>query len=157
MAFLTIDGKEYEAKCNFAFENLASKKYDKEDKNGNKSGGFSALYTRLLQGTSNHDLVAFWDCALEYLNKKDKPSIEQIEAALEARIDEDGDTDGLFKEAFEAIDEGGFFKRQAKKFWKNLEIMKDYGKDEEEKEQNRKVYQTMIDNRDELRGLTTTD
>lgn len=157
MASLQINGKEYEAKCTFAFEKHAEKNYDQEDKNGNKAGGFSALYMRLLQSTSNRDLVAFWDCALEHLGKKDKPSIEQIETAIEARIEEEGDADSLFEEAFAAIDEAGFFKKQVKKFWKNLDLMKGIGKTDEEKDQNLKAYQTMIESRDELRGQTTTD
>ncbi|OHX39232.1 tail assembly chaperone [Cytobacillus oceanisediminis] len=131
MAFLEINGKELEAKCNFRFERLADKKYSEQDKDGNDVGGFHGIYTNLLQYSNKH-LLAFWDCALDYL-VKDKPKLEEIEAAIEQRIEEDGDTEKLFKEAFNAVDESGFFKKQAKNYWKNIDIYKAAGKTEEEK------------------------
>lgn len=150
MTFLTIDGKEYEAKCTFKFERLADKKYSEEDKDGNKTGGFMSIYMNLLDYSNTH-LLAFWDCALDYL-VKDKPSLESVETAIEKRIEEDGDTEKLFKEAFKAVDESGFFKRKAKNFWNDFEMMKESGKTKEEKEQNKTMYNRLITSRDELKA-----
>lgn len=148
MAFLKINGKELEAKCNFRFERLADKKYSEQDKEGNDIGGFHSLYSNLLQYSNKH-LLAFWDCALDYLIK-DKPKLEEIEAAIEARIEEDGDTEQLFKEAFQIIDESGFFKKQAKNYWKNIEAFKDSGKNEEEKAERAKQVEILLKAREEL-------
>lgn len=150
MAILTIKEKDYEAKCNFKFDKLADEKYSEEDKNGNKSGGFHTIYTGLLQYSNKH-LVYFWDCALAYLGKA-KPSLADIEEALETRIEADGDTEYLFKEAFKTVDESGFFKRQAKNFWRNMENFKKTGKTEEEQKQNEQGINMLIQARDELKA-----
>lgn len=148
MAILTIKGKDYEGKCTFKFDRLADAKYNEADANGNETGGFMSLYMQLLQSSTKH-LPAFWDCALEYL-KKEKPSLEDIEEAIEQRIEEDGDTDQLFREAFKALDESGFYKKQAKSFLKNLEMLKESGVTDEEKADNLKMYNMMMDARNEL-------
>jgi len=150
MAFLEINGQEFEAKCTFKFERLADKKYSEKDEKGNEVDGFMNLYMNLLDYSNKH-LLAFWDCGLEYLVGK-KPKLEDIEAAIEKRIEEDGDTEKLFKEAFVAFDESGFFKKKAKSFWRDLELMKETGKTKEEKEQNLLVYNRMTKSRDELRA-----
>ncbi|MFL0365382.1 tail assembly chaperone [Pseudobacillus sp. 179-B 2D1 NHS] len=148
MALLTVNGKELQGKCTFRFDKLADKKYSAMDENGNETGGFHNIYLNLLQFSNKH-LVAFWDCALDYLGK-DKPSVEEIEGALEARFEEDGDTEKAFKEAFRAVDESAFFRRQAKNFWRDLEMMKETGADEEAKATNLKVYKMMTKAREEL-------
>lgn len=148
MTFLVINEKEFEAKCNFRFDKYADKKYGELDENGQKSNGFHNIYLNLLQFSNRH-LVHFWDCALEH-HGKEKPSIEQIEEALEARFEEDGDTIPAFKDAFVMVDDSAFFKKQAKSFWKNMELMKATGSDEEEKEQNKKAYETMKEAHEEL-------
>ncbi len=150
MAFLTINGKELEAKCNFRFERLADKKYSEQDKEGNDIGGFHALYSNLLQFSNKH-LLAFWDCALDYL-VKDKPKTEEIEAAIESRIEEDGDTEQLFKEAFEVIDESGFFKKQARNYWKNINAYKESGKTEEEKAERAKQADILLKTYEEMKA-----
>ncbi|POZ56253.1 hypothetical protein LYSIN_01036 [Lysinibacillus sphaericus] len=147
MATLTIEKTQYEAKFGFAFKKLADKNYNQKDKEGNEVGGFSAIYTGLLQFDLDA-LKAFWDCGLAYL--KNRPSMAQIEAALEARIEEDGDTTMLFKEAFREINDSGFFKKDAKTFWKNLELFKTMGKTEEEQAENAKGVQIMLDAKAEL-------
>ncbi|MBT2661948.1 tail assembly chaperone [Bacillus sp. ISL-45] len=149
MAFLEINGKEFEAKCIFRFERLADKKYSEQDKDGNEVGGFHGLYTNLLQYSNKH-LLAFWDCALDYL-VKDKPKLEEIEAAIEKRIEEDGDTEKLFKEAFNAVDESGFFKKQAKSYWKNIETYKKTGKTEEEKAEREQQAEMLFQMRKEMK------
>lgn len=148
MAILTIKEKDYEGKCTFKFDRLADAKYNEVDANGNETGGFMSLYLQLLQSSTKH-LPAFWDCALEYLNKE-KPSLAEIEEALEQRIEEDGDAYLLFKEAFKAVDESGFYRKQAKSFWKNLETLKETGVTDEEKADNLKMYNMMMDARNEL-------
>jgi hypothetical protein len=147
MALLEINGKDYEAKCTFKFDRLADKKYA-EEKEENSLGGFMNIYMNLLEYSNKH-LLAFWDCGLEYLGK-DKPKLEDIEAAIEARIEADEDTEPLFKEAFNAVDQSGFFKKQAKKFWKDFELMKKAGKTDEEKKQNEEMYKRMQEARKEL-------
>lgn len=154
MATLKIGEKQHEAKFGFAFKNLADKNYNQSDKDGNDVGGFSAIYTSLLQYDLDA-LKAFWDCGLAHL--KQRPSIAQIEAALEARIEVDGDTTDLFKEAFREINDSGFFKKDVKMFWKNFELFKTMGKTEEEKEENAKGVQVMLDARAELLGEEMTD
>ncbi|MBT2680054.1 hypothetical protein J7E38_13650 [Bacillus sp. ISL-35] len=149
MAFLEINGKEFEAKCTFRFERLADKKYSEKDNDGNDVGGFHGLYTNLLQYSNKH-LLAFWDCGLEYLGK-DKPKLEDIEAAIEQRIEEDGDTEKLFKEAFNAVDESGFFKKQAKSYWKNIEAYKKTGKTEEEKAEREQQTEMLFQMRKEMK------
>ncbi|MGX2958046.1 tail assembly chaperone [Peribacillus sp. JNUCC 23] len=149
MTILLIDGVEYEAKFNFKFSKVAEEKYGETDEKGNKSGGFHSVYMGLLQG-SNESLVAFWDCGLSYLKGKDKPSLEAIQDAIVARIDEDEDTEPMLKEAYQAIDQSGFFKQQSKKFWKNIELMKSTGKTDEEKERNLKVYDMLVEAKKEL-------
>ena len=151
MAFLTIKDKEFEGKCTFKFDRLADEKYDEEDAKGNKTGGFMSIYMNLLQRTHNKYLVAFWVCALAHLGKE-KPTEAQIEEAIEARIEEEGDAESLFKETFNLVDESGFFKIQVKNFWKNLEFLKDMGKEEKEKAENMKMYNMMKSARDELKA-----
>lgn len=150
MAVLKIKEKEYEGKCTFRFDKLADKKYSETDKDGNEMGGFHNIYINLLQYSNTH-LVAFWDCALDYLMKS-KPTIEQIEAALELRFEEDGGSDEAFKEAFKAVDESAFFGKQAKNFWRDLVLMKETGKDEEEKATNLKMYNMLMEARNELKA-----
>lgn len=149
MANLTINGTEHEAKFNFLFSKRADEKYAETDINGNKSSGFHAVYMGLLQ-SSNDALVAFWDCGLAHIKGKDKPSVEDIQDAIVARIDEDEDTTPLLKEAYKAIDESGFFKQQSKKLWSNLEMMKTTGDTDEERERNLKVYNTLAGYRNDL-------
>ena len=149
MATLTIAGKQLDVKFGFAFKNLADKNYGQKDKEGNDVGGFSSIYTGLLQ-FDIEALKAFWDCGLAHLGSKERPKITEIEKGLEERIDEDGGTEELFKEAFREIDSSGFFKKDAKMFWKNLEKFKNLGKTDEEKEENAMGAQIMLEAKVEL-------
>lgn len=152
MATLTIAGTQQEAKFGFAFKNLADKNYNQTDESGNEVGGFNGIYTGLLQFDLDA-LKAFWDCGLAHL--KTRPCIADIEAALEDRINEHGDTDQLFKEAFQEINASGFFKKSVKTFWKNLELFKTMGKSDEEKAENKKGIQMLMDAKAELLDETT--
>lgn len=147
MPTLTIGKDQHEAKFGFAFKNLADKNYNQMDKEGNDVGGFSSIYTGLLQFDLDA-LKAFWDCGLAHLKKR--PAMAAIEEALEARIEEDGETDQLFKEAFKEINDSGFFKKDVKNFWKNLNMFKEMGVTEQEKEENAKGAQMMLDAKAEL-------
>lgn len=147
MATLTIGNEQHEAKMNFAFKNLADKNYNQTDVNGNETGGFNTIYTGILQFDLNA-LRAFWDCGLAHLKKR--PPIADIESAIEARIEEDGDTEKLFKEAFQEINASGFFKKDAKTFWKNLDMFKNSGVTDEEKAENAKGVQMLLEAKAEL-------
>ncbi|MGE7946471.1 tail assembly chaperone [Lysinibacillus sp. NPDC093688] len=149
MATLTIAGTQQDAKFGFAFKNSADKNYNPKVENGNDVGGFNGIYTGLLQFNLDA-LIAFWDCGLAHLGSKGRPTIKDIEEALEARIETDEGTEELFKEAFREIDSSGFFKRDAKTFWKNLEMFKEMGKTDEEKEENAKGAQIMLEAKAEL-------
>lgn len=131
MAELQIGKKKYEAKTDFRFEKHADKKYRKED-NKNEYSGLEQIYQDLLSFKSSA-LIAFWDCATSHL-RKDQPSLDSIEEALIAIIEEEG-TDRLFKEAFKEIDESNFFKKQLKEFWKNLDLAEEMAEDDKEKRQ----------------------
>jgi hypothetical protein len=148
MAILTINGTDHEAKCNFKFDRLAEERYNEADKDGNKMGGFMSIYMNLLQFDPTA-LSAFWDCALSHLGKG-KPGQEDIENALMEQIDKEGDTEGLIKEAFGVIDNSGFFKKQAKNFWKDLEMLKDSGKTKEEKADNLMMYNRLHEAKKEI-------
>lgn len=149
MATLHINGTEHEAKFNFLFAKAAKEKYAEVDENGKKGDGFNAIYMGLLQG-SNESLVAFWDCGLAHLKGKDKPSAEDIENAIVARIEEDEDTIFLLKEAYNAMDQSGFFKQQSKKLWSNFEMLKTMGATDEEKEKNKAMYETLVASKTEM-------
>jgi hypothetical protein len=119
MPTLNIGKKQYEGKLAFAFDRQANEKYaPKDEKKGNT--GLEVIYEDLLNYRIR-GLAAFWDCALAYL-KKDRPICDNINAALESVIDEEG-TDRLFKEAFKAVDTSGFFKLQLREFWKNVNMI----------------------------------
>jgi len=149
MAILKIKEKDFVAKCAFKFNKWADEKYNDENKKGDKAGGFMNIYNNLLEFETNY-LAAFWDCALAYLGKE-KPSLSEIEDAIEARIEEDGDTEKLIKEAFNELTDSGFFKMKAKKYWKNLEILKITGKTEDEKKENLKMYNMMQENKNAMK------
>ncbi|MDA1478360.1 tail assembly chaperone [Bacillus changyiensis] len=125
MACLEIDGKQFEARCDFKFERTAEAKYNEPDADGNKQGGLRTIYLNLLEQRKLLYLVGFWDCALSHLKDK-KPSVEKIEEALEKVINEEGakGTERLYKEAFQAVDQSGFFIVQVKNIWKEFNYLK---------------------------------
>lgn len=147
---IEIEGKEYEGKCNFAFDRYTDAKFGEVDENGQKQGGFHNLYSRLLE-LEPKALVDFWEAALAHLGKK-KPTTEAIEKALEERIEEDEDVFPAIQEAFNEIDNSGFFKRKAKSFWKDVELMKEIGgQNEEEAKKVEIAYKRMIEAKKELK------
>ena len=94
-----------------------------------------SVYFKLLQ-FENDGLLAFWDCGLAHY-KKDKPSLEQIEEALEEKIEQDSDK--AFSEAFTVLDESGFFKKKVNTIWKEFTKTEKPKKDEtaEQKDEER--------------------
>ena len=133
MAILTIAGKQYEAKTNFKFEKLAEKKYKNKDKE-NEMSGLETIYQDLLAKKVS-GLSAFWDCATAYY-KNEQPDIEAIETAIEDFIEQNPDLDGqLYQEAFQAIDNSGFFRQQLNEFWNNLNMIEKMVDDEKELKQ----------------------
>lgn len=141
MPFLEINGKEYEAKTNFKFERAADAKYSRTE-DGQDIGGFLTIYLGLLQYETKA-VLQFWDCALAHY-KENKPSIEEIEEAIEARIEQDGDTEKLLKEAFRALDDAGFFKKQLRSIWKELTAVPKAKKNETEEETKRRTEQKQV-------------
>lgn len=149
MAVLSINNKQLDAKGSFAFDRLAEKKYNGADEKGNKLGGFMNIYLGLIAKDTQR-LSAFWDCALEH-HKENKPSVEDIEDALEKRMDSEG-LEPLFKEAFAVIDEAGFYATKRNEFWNGLEKLKTAGKTADEKKTNLQMYETMTEARAALKA-----
>ena len=148
MTTLQIGKKTYEAKTNFKFEKLADKKYRSEDEE-NRMSGLETIYQDLLSFKSSA-LISFWDCATAHY-KKDQPSVDDIEEALEEVIEDEG-TDRLFKEAFTSLDESGFFRKQLNEFWKNLDLAESMAKDEKELEQIQTAKRMYNEKRKELKA-----
>ena len=148
VAFLTIKGNEYEAKGTFAFAKRAKQEYQ----NGNEqTDAFSDIFMGIIQN-DEEALVKFWDCGTAYIpNRKFKR--EDIEQALQERIDEEGDTLQLFKEAMSVLDDSAFFRRKAAKLKDGLTILNTQGKTEAEKEDNKRAYQMIKESLKDL-GVT---
>lgn len=149
MALLQIDGKDYEAQTTFKFERLANEKYS--EVGGQNVGGFMSIYLGLLE-YDPLSLFAFWDCALHHY-KKDKPTHEQIEDALEELID--ADEEAPFKTAFKVLDEAGFFRKRVKDIWKELgkevkEKENETAEEKKEREKQEEATKMMLQRRKEL-------
>jgi len=146
MAYLEINGEQYEAKTNFKFERKANEKYKDEKQ---EYTGLEKIYQDLMSYKISA-LSAFWDCATAHYKKK-QPTVEAIEDALTEIIEKDEDAaEQLFKEAFQAIDNSGFFKLQLREFWKNLDLIDKLAKDEDEREQAQVAKEMFIEKRKEL-------
>jgi hypothetical protein len=135
MAHLVINEKEYKAQTTFKFERLANERY--AELGGEKVGGFMSIYLGLLE-YDPLSLFAFWDCALHHY-KKDKPSFDDIENALEEKII--ADSEAPFKEVFKVLDEAGFFKKRVKDIWKELERVEKPKEDESEEDKKERKKQ----------------
>lgn len=148
MAILTIGGKSYEAKTNFKFEKLADKKY-KDPNKENELSGLEVIYQELLSYKVS-GLLKFWVCATAHYGK-DQPSLELIEEAIEAELEENKDNEEfVYKEAFQTLDNSGFFRLQLKEFWNNLNMIDKMVKDEKEKEQAIAAREMYLAKRQEL-------
>jgi hypothetical protein len=147
MPTLNVNGKQYEGKVSFKFSEVADKKYAKESDQG-ETDGMHVIYSQLLEGNTAA-LSSFWDCALSH--HKQRPTVEAIQEALEEQGEED-DFDNLFKDAFTAMDESGFFKKRRNNFWKNLELFEKFVKTEDEKEAAALHIANMKESRAQLTG-----
>jgi Phage tail assembly chaperone protein, TAC len=147
MPTLNVNGKQYEGKVSFKFSEVADKKYAKESEQG-ETDGMHVIYSQLLEGNTSA-LSSFWDCALSH--HKQRPTVEAIQDALEEQGEED-DFDSLFKDAFTAMDESGFFKKRRNNFWKNLELFEKFVKTDEEREAAKLHIQNMKESRAQLNG-----
>jgi hypothetical protein len=147
MPTLNVNGKQYEGKVSFKFSEVADKKYAKESDQG-ETDGMHVIYSQLLEGNTSA-LSSFWDCALSH--HKQRPTVDAIQDALEEQGEED-DFDTLFKDAFTAMDESGFFKKRRNNFWKNLELFEKFVKTDEEREAAKLHIQNMKESRAQLNG-----
>ncbi|MGW7900174.1 tail assembly chaperone [Staphylococcus shinii] len=140
---LTILGKEVEAKGTFFFEKTAKEFKKENDKE--EFSGFNLIYQGLLLQQADA-LVKFWYCASAYAFTSDKvkPTLEDVETAVEAQIERDDDTFPLLQGAINVLDDSGFFKRQSKMFWFTMSQSQKLAK-EEEKEKAENSYQLMKD------------
>ncbi|MBT2599084.1 MULTISPECIES: tail assembly chaperone [unclassified Oceanobacillus] len=144
MPYLNINGEQYEAKANFKFERKANEQY--KDPNQEYSG-LEKIYQDLMSYKISA-LSAFWDCATAHYKKK-QPTVDAIEDALSEVIEKD-EAEQLFKEAFQAIDNSGFFKLQLREFWKSVNMIDKMAKDDEEKEQALAAKEMFLEKREEL-------
>jgi hypothetical protein len=148
MPTLNIKDKQIEGKIAFAFDRRADEKYTNPEQKG--VTGMETIYQNLLDGNVS-GLSAFWDCATAYL-KKDQPTRDLIEDAIESVLDEEGNADRLFREAFKALDESGFFSKKLKNFWENLNRAEEFADDEKELKQVKLMKKIAFKERDELLG-----
>lgn len=151
-AILTIGVQQFTAKVNFKFEKLAEKKY--KDEKG-EQGGLEKIYSDLMAYKTSA-LIAFWDCATAQYGK-DQPSIEKIEEALIKvfESEEEDAVENLFKDAFQSVDNSGFFKLQLREFWKNLDLVEKMAKDETEVIQAKLAKEMYLNKRIELNPSIT--
>lgn len=146
MPYLNINGEQYEAKANFKFERKANELY--KDPNQEYSG-LEKIYQDLMSYKISA-LSAFWDCATAHYKKK-QPTVDAIEDALTEAIESDDvEVEKLFQEAFQTIDNSGFFKLQLREFWKSVNMIDKMAKDDEEKEQAQAAKEMFLEKREEL-------
>jgi hypothetical protein len=148
MPTLNIKDKQIEGKIAFAFDRMANEKYTNPEQKG--VTGMETIYQKLLEGDTG-GLSEFWDCATAYL-KKNRPTRDLIEDAIVSVLDEEGNADRLFKEAFKALDESGFFSKKLKNFWENLNRAEEFADDEKELKQVNLMKKVAFKQRDELLG-----
>lgn len=146
---LTINNKTFTTKPSFAMVKHANETYGTYiEKTGKYAQGVETILSGVLE-ESAESIVHYYDAALAHYGKE-RPTITEIEDALEVRIDEIGDTTPLLKEIYKELSTSGFFKNLTKKFWKNIELMKDFGETEEEKAKNKQAYEYMIERKAEI-------
>lgn len=121
MLELRIGDKILKGKVDFAFMKKAKEKYEKVKeqeyevkgrtiKEEDRTPGYEVIYEGLLR--DDYDaLLYFWDCA--FAGYEQAPSLDDIGQALS-----DMDIDEAFNQAFQALDNSGFFKRAVRAYWK---------------------------------------
>lgn len=147
---LIVQDKKFTGKPSFAMARYANENYGNYIEKANKyAQGIENILSGVIEG-SIESIVQYWDAALAHL--KDRPSIVEIEAALEERIEQDGDTEPILKEIYRELSTSGFFKKTIKEFWKNIELMQNFGATDEEKAQNKQAYDMMQKLKMEIEG-----
>lgn len=98
---ITIKNKQYTGKPSFAMARYADENYGTYIEKANKyAQGIENILSGILEGTVE-TIAQYWDAALAHL--KERPSLAEIEEALEERIEEIGDTEPLFKEIYNEL------------------------------------------------------
>lgn len=128
--YLNVGETEWEGKPSYQFIFHAKDKYSQKDEKGNETPGVLYLYGQLLERDAE-SLIYFWDCMFSHHKKR--PAISEIQEALAEASDDGENFEPLFKEAFQVMDESGFFEGDVKKFWKQMDIMDGYGETDIEK------------------------
>ncbi|MDO5375690.1 MAG: tail assembly chaperone [Staphylococcus rostri] len=107
---LKINGKDYTAKGSISFVREAKQFGEFTEVRGQKTkgDGVTSIFMGLLQ-QDPEKLAQFWYCAVSNLTKN-KPQMEQIEQAIEAYADENGEIDTLFKHALLTLRHDGIVK-----------------------------------------------
>lgn len=146
---LKINQTNYDAKASFAFLKVAESFGNFDEKVNKFVGGLENLVTSLVT-SEIESLVQFWTAATAHYGKKDKPSEEQIQTALEEQIEGGKDLDVLFKEAYNFMRNSGFFKKKIQNYWEQTEMMKDFGATEDEKKTNKIAYEQLMKMKNEI-------
>lgn len=153
MAYLEINGKDYEGQVKFKFCFVADEKHTQKNKDGIETqSGVQYLYSKVL-GEDPMYLAYFWECALAH--HKQKPTLNDIQEALDAKAGEEEDYDALFQEAFQMMDNSGFLKGQIRKYWKEQRMNVNFAEKEEEKKAYKEYLKDMEETRKELNPSIT--
>lgn len=149
---LDINGKEYEAKATFFFDELAAKFATEEiDENGKKvkSPGFNVIYGGILERETS-SILDFWECATAHL--ADKPSRQDIKTAIQNEINKTEDTINLLQGALKIMNDSGFFKQKSRLYWSQMQKAPKMAK-EEDKETTKAGIEFMKENYKEIMGV----
>ncbi|MGJ0122112.1 hypothetical protein HMPREF2905_00780 [Staphylococcus sp. HMSC078E07] len=107
---LNINGKDYTAKGSIAFVREAKQFAETTEKDGvkTKGDGVTGIFLGLIQ-QDPEKLSQFWYCAVSNLTKE-KPSLIEVESAIEKYAEENGEIDSLFKGALNTLRNDGMVK-----------------------------------------------
>ncbi len=149
---LNINGKEYEAKATFFFDELAAKFATEEtDENGKKvkTPGFNVIYGGILERETS-SILDFWECATAH--KADKPSRQDIKTAIMNEIEKSNDTIHLLQGALKIMNDSGFFKQKSRLYWSQMQKAPKMAK-EDQKETTKAGIEFMKENYKEIMGV----
>lgn len=159
MPTLTIKDTNYDLKCSIMLDKVLNKVIP-EEKSKDKdvpqkekvSGGFSKLLPLLIE-QDFEGLLYLWESAIKLTTKK-PPTQDEILTAIDQRMDEENDATALFSEVFDAIDESAFSRNEFAKFKKNMLLVKEMKrKDEEEEQKTALMLKRLADGYKEITGL----
>lgn len=148
MAYLEINGKDYEGKVSFKFAFVADEKHVQKNKDGVEiQSGVQYVYQKVMNEDPSY-LAYFWECALAH--HKQKPTLNDIQDALADKAGEEEDYESLFAEAFQMMDNSGFLKGQVRKFWKEQKMNEDFIENEKDKKAFKVYMKDMEEAREKL-------